>query len=33
MVPVLSPVLVLVSLCGTCAEPGIGAGESMWYLC
>ena len=33
MVPVLSLVLVLVSLCGTCAEPGIGADESMWYLC
>ena len=29
MVPVLSLVLVPVSLCGTCDEPGIGAGESM----
>ena len=33
MVPVLSPVLVLVSPCGTCAEPDISAGESLWYQC
>ena len=32
MVPVLSLVLVLVSLRSICAEPGIGADESMWYL-
>ena len=29
MVLVMSLVLVLVSLCSICAEPGIGAGESM----
>ena len=32
MVPEISLVLVLVSLCDTCDEPGIGAGESMLYL-
>ena len=33
MILVMSLVLVLVSLCYTWDEPGIGADESMWYLC